>query len=80
MNTERASSHHGVHHSVPGLGTNHSEGIWQDKSRKVLGGRTGKKSRNNNVRGKGAPTSTTLLHATNRWKIYELDTLRFDAP
>ena len=52
----------------------------QDKSRKVLGGRMGRKSRNNNVRGKGAPTSITLLRATTRWKDYELHTLRLDAP
>jgi hypothetical protein len=52
----------------------------QDKSRKVLGGRTGSKSRNNNVHGKGASTSITLLHATTHWKDYELHTLRVDPP
>ena len=56
------------------------EGRRQDKSRKVLGGRMGRKSRNNNVRGKGAPTSITLLRATTRWKDYELHTLQLDAP
>ena len=38
----------------------------QDKSRKVLGGRMGRKSRNNNVRGKGAHVAITLLNAIIR--------------
>jgi hypothetical protein len=52
----------------------------QDKSRKVLGGRMIRKSRNNNARGKGVPISITLLHATTRWKRCKLDTLQFDVP
>jgi hypothetical protein len=80
MTTQRALSHHGVPVSGWNMRTNREEGRWQDKSRKVLGSRTGRKSRNNNVHGKGAPTSITLLHATTRWERCKLDTFRFDAP
>ncbi len=80
MTTQRVLSHHGVPVSGWNMRTNHGEGRWQDKSRTLLGGRMGKKSRDNNVRGKGAPTSTTLLHATTCWKDYELHALRVDAP
>ena len=76
MNTQRALSHHGVHLSVRQLGEGRGEGVGQDKSRKVLGGRMGRKSRNNNVRGKGAHVTITLLNATIRWKLCELDNLR----
>ena len=52
----------------------------QDKSRKVRGGRMDRKSRNNNIRGKGALPAITLLNAIIRWELCELDTLWFDAP
>jgi hypothetical protein len=52
----------------------------QDKSRTLLGGRMGRKSRNNNARGKGAHAAITLVNAIIRWEICELDNLRFDAP
>jgi hypothetical protein len=80
MNAQRALSHHGVHPSVRQLGASRGEDRRQDKSRKVLGGWTGRKSRNDNVHGKGASTSITLLHATTRWKDYVLHTLQVDAP
>ena len=80
MTTQSALSHHEVHLSVWQSGTRRGKGLWQDKSRKVLGGWMGKKSRNNNVHGKGASAAITLLTAIIRWKICELYTLRFDAP
>ena len=52
----------------------------QDKSRTLLGGRMGKKSRNNNVRGKGAHVTITLLNAIIRWEFCELDKVRVGAP
>jgi len=72
MNTQRALSQHSAHLSVPRLGKNSREGLRQDKSRKVLGGWTGRKSRNNNVRGKGAHGSITLLNAVIRLEVCEL--------
>jgi hypothetical protein len=80
MNTERALSHHGVPVSGRNMRANRREGRRQDKSRKVRGGRRGKKSRNHTVRGKGARADITLLNAIIRWELCELDTLRFDAP
>jgi hypothetical protein len=55
-------------------------GVRQDKSRKVLGGRMGRKSRNNNVHYKGAHKAATLLNAVIRWELCELHTLRVNAP
>jgi hypothetical protein len=52
----------------------------QDKSRTLLGCRMGRKSRNNNVRGKGAHGSITLLNAIIRWEVCELHALRINAP
>jgi hypothetical protein len=52
----------------------------QDKSRKVRGGRMGKKSNNNNVRRKGAHVRKTLLHMTNRWKDCEQDKVQVTTP
>jgi hypothetical protein len=52
------------------------EGLWQDKSRTLLGGRMGKKSRNNNVHGKGAHVTKTLVNAIIRWEFCELDKVR----
>ena len=80
MNTQRALSHRGVHLSVLELRASRGEGVQQDKSRTLLGGRMGRKSRNNNVRGKGAHGTITLLHAITRWEVCELHTLRFNAP
>jgi hypothetical protein len=80
MNTQRALSYHGVHLSVLESGASRGEGARQDKSRKVGAGRRGKKSRNNNVRGKGAHGSITLLNAIIRWEVCELRTLRINAP
>jgi hypothetical protein len=80
MNTERALSHHGVPVSGWNMRANSREGRRQDKSRKVRGGRRGKKSRNNNVRGKGAHGSITSLNAIIRWELCELHTLRINAP
>jgi hypothetical protein len=80
MNTERALSHHGVPVSGWKMRANRREGRRQDKSRKVLGGRMGKKSRNNNARGKGAHVTITLLNAVIRWEHCELNNLRVGAP
>jgi hypothetical protein len=52
----------------------------QDKSRTLLGDRMGKKSRNNNVHGKGALPAITLLNVIIRWEFCELDNLPVGAP
>jgi hypothetical protein len=80
MNTQSTLSYHGVHLSVLESGASRGEGVRQDKSRTLLGGRMGKKSRNNNVRGKGAHGSITSLNAIIRWELCELHTLRINAP
>jgi hypothetical protein len=80
MNTQRAFSQHRAHLSVPRLGTNRREGLRQDKSRKVLGGRTDQKAKDNNLLAKGAHVTITLLHAPFHWKHWNLDTLRVVAP
>ena len=79
MTTQNALSHHGVHLSVWQSVTRRGKGLWQDKSRKVLGGRMGRKSRNNNARRKGAHVAITLLNAIIRWELCELDKVRVDA-
>lgn len=80
MTTQCALSHHGVHLSVWQSGTRLGEGLWQDKSHTLLGGWMAKKSRNNNVRGKGAHVTITLLNAIIRWEFCDLDKVRVGAP
>jgi len=76
MNPRRVSSHHGEHLSVRHLGTNRREGRRQDKSRKVLGGRTDQKAKDNNLLSKGAHAAITLLHVAFRWERWNLGTLQ----
>jgi hypothetical protein len=80
MSPKRVSSYHEVHFSVQHLGTNHREGGWQDKSRKVRGGRMAQKTNDNNLLTQGAPTAATLLHPTIHWEPCEPDKVRVSAP
>ena len=48
----------------------------QDKSRKVLGGRTDQKAKENNLLAKGALAAITLLHSAFHWEHWNLATLR----
>jgi hypothetical protein len=62
------------------VGATHGEGGWQDKSRKVLGGRLARNAKNNNIMAKGVHTAITLHHAASRWKYWNLDTLQVVVP
>jgi hypothetical protein len=70
MSMQRDLLHHGALASAWLCSANCREGGRQDKSRKVLGGRTDQNAKENSLQIQGAWAATTLLHATTRWKQY----------
>lgn len=80
MNTQRASSYHGVHLSVRQSRASRGEGLWQDKSRTLLAGWRVQKAKENSLRTKGAWAPITLLRWTIRWEPCELYNLPVSAP
>jgi hypothetical protein len=75
MTAQCALSRHRAHLSVLRLGTNRREGLWQDKSRKVLGGRRGEEMNNCKLLAQGARALAALLYMASHWECRVLHTL-----